>query len=188
MGVSKVLRNIVCTVALSVVASVALTGCSQALTSDDMVTGATLAETKSPVQLLRNDAANRIPADVVDGSLGSQDRSVTCLSNENDPYGTIRRWQSGIAVALTPEAAADVDSVLADLAASYVDQGWMERDPGTKPYVDLYRESISTQVKLSVQPASDGTKAQVDIQVNGPCVTTGGGTSEEVTKLEKEEG
>jgi hypothetical protein len=186
MGVSKFLRNIICTVGLSIFATVLLAGCSQTLTSEDMVTGTTLSETKSPVQLLRNDAANRIPADVVDGSLGSRDGSATCLSTENDPYGTIRRWQSGISVALTPEAAADVDSVLADLAASYTDQGWMERDPGTKPYVDLYRESISTQVKLSAVPASGSSKAHVDIQVNGPCVTTGGGTSDEVTKLEKE--
>jgi hypothetical protein len=156
----------------------------------------TLAETKSPAQLLRNEAAARLPEEVIDQIIESEDSSVACLSEGDDPEGTIRSWHSTVDVLILGEA--EVAPLVKDLVASFEEQGWTARDlGGNVSAVKKLLESESTLADMQISgftPDDGATSVSleevvdqrtVQIEVHGPCVRTAGATSTEVTSLQK---
>jgi hypothetical protein len=154
-------------------------GCADSSASDT----ATLAETKSPVQLLRNEAASRIPEAQIIEILNTQDESTSCRTPESDPDGLQRSWRSIIRFQLVYQA--DVDAIVDDLVASFVDQGWDEGIYGTAAIVELTRAGSETNIHISSKKSNDDEQvgAEMQLAVAGPCVMTDGKTSDEVIKL-----
>jgi len=143
--------------------------------------GISLAEAKSNVQLLRNDAASRIPADVVDIVLVSSDLSVSCESESTDPEGRLRSWHSGARISLTPGA--DIDAVIDDLVASFVDQGWEQSSSSTT--TTLSSSTIFSDIEITaIEATDDGDVAEITLALTSPCVDTDGESSKEVRQLE----
>jgi hypothetical protein len=161
----------------------ALTGCS-ALSGSTPTSGPSLADTKSPVQLLRNSAASRIPENLIEELLLTTDESTACVTSETDPEGHIRSWRSTVRFSLW--STVDVDDAINDLAATFVEQGWDQGIYGTAAIIELSRGASGTLIHISHKPADPETGAgpEVQLQVTGPCVMTEGETSSEVTMLE----
>ena len=82
-----------------------------------------LAESKSPVQLVRNAAGGRIPAIVLHSIDETRDESVPCLSASEDPQEYIRTWHSTILATIVSGSAWRVDAVASNLVESYTDDG-----------------------------------------------------------------
>ncbi len=166
-------------------AAISLSGCAS---SDSASSEVTLAATKSPVQLLRNEAADRIPKEYVNGSLVVRDYSMACATAEQDPKGTLRNWRSSVRVALKSGITKDVTEIVAGVAQAFADQGWTLSDSGSSAFVDLYREGSSNQIHFTTKAANSdaGTGAEIQIQVSGPCVTTAGADSDEVKSLDED--
>lgn len=156
-----------------------------------------LAETKSPAQLLRNEAANRLPAAVIDQIIESEDTSVACLSEKDDPQGLIRSWHSTADVLIVDDGVTSAQDLVNDLAASFEAQGWTSRSLGgnassTSKLLDSDTSLADIQVSgynVNDTMASTGLEQKVEqmtvqIQVHGPCVRTAGTESDEVTVLE----
>lgn len=182
-----------------VLVAVAIGGLSACASPGSTVPGdypdVSLTDTKSPAQLLRNEAANRIPADVIDEIIESEDVSVACLSEQDDPEGTIRSWHSTADVLI--KDGNDVKQLTKDLAASFEEQGWTSRNlGGNVNVVSKLLESDESLADIQVsgfEPNPDqGTtgledaveQLTVQVQVHGPCVRTGGADSDEVKTLE----
>lgn len=182
-----------------VLAALAIGGLSACASPTSTVPGdypnVSLTDTKSPAQLLRNEAANRIPADAIDQIIESEDISVACLAEQDDPEGTIRSWHSTADVLI--KDGNDVKQLTKDLAASFEEQGWTSRNlGGNVNVVSKLLESDTSLASIQVsgfEPNSDqGTtgleddveQLTVQVQVHGPCVRTGGPDSEEVRGLE----
>ena len=183
-------------ITLAAVAVLGLAGCASAApavsgTYPDM----TLAETKSPAQLLRNEAAARLPEELIDQIIESEDASVACLSEEEDPEGTIRSWHSTVDVLILGENA--VPPLVKELVASFEEQGWKARDLGGNVSAVkklLENEGSLADMQVSGFTPDDGATSvsleevveqrTVQIEVHGPCVRTAGGTSKEVTSLQ----
>lgn len=157
----------------------------------------TLAETKSPAQLLRNEAANRLPAEVIDEIIQSEDVSVACLSEKDDPSGLIRSWHSTADVLIVDDGVVDVQSLVNELTASFEAQGWTSRSLGgntsvTSKLLESDTSLADIQVagyKPNETMPSTGLETKIEqttvqIQVHGPCVRTAGAGSDEVKVLE----
>lgn len=155
-----------------------------------------LADTKSPAQLLRNEAATRLPEDVIDEIIESEDLSVACLSEDEDPDGTIRSWHSTVDVLILGES--DVAPLVNDLVASFEKDGWVARDLGgnvstVKKLLEAEGSLADMQISgftpnenaTSVSLEEDVEQRTVQIEVHGPCVRTAGATSDEVGSLQK---
>ena len=156
-----------------------------------------LGQTKSPVQLLRNDAAGRIPPAVIEIVEDAQDLSVACLDEADDPMGLRRSWHSTAIVTIEDGATWRIEAVVTDLVGSYVDQGWVARPLGGSPTVKntlLTSDASFAEIRVAskvpdVDAVSTSTDevveaAVIEVQVHGPCVTTAGAESEEVASLE----
>ena len=186
-------------IAALLIAVIAIGGLSACASPGSTVPGdypdVSLTDTKSPAQLLRNEAANRIPEDAIDEIIESEDVSVACLSEADDPQGTIRSWHSTADVLILDGN--DVKQLTKDLAASFEDQGWTSRNlGGNVNVVSKLLESDTSLASIQVsgfEPNSDqGTtgledpvdQLTVQVQVHGPCVRTGGPESDEVRGLE----
>jgi len=158
-----------------------LTGCASSAPADEL----TLAQTKSPVQLLRNEAASRMPDEVVAQILNTQDESTNCRTPETDPEGLLRSWRSIIRFQLVYSDSVDAAAVVDDLAASFVDQGWDQGIYGTASIIELTRAGSETNVHISIKKANeeDQVGAEIQLAVAGPCVMTGGKESGEVRDL-----
>lgn len=165
---------------LALLAVLALSGCAATPTE---VTS--LAQTKSPVQLLRNEAANRIPQEAVASTLNTQDESTNCRTPETDPEGLLRSWRSIIRFELVYGDAVDADAIVDDLAESFVDQGWDRGIYGTASIIELTRPGSETNIHISVKKANDENEegAEIQLTVAGPCVMTEGKDSGEVKSL-----
>lgn len=166
--------------AMSVV--LVITGCA----TEQKTNSATLTETKGPTQLLRNEASSRIPTGSIDTIAGETDLSVSCKSEEEDPDGLYRSWQSSTLATIDKDAAWRVAQIGADVADSFIDDGWYVS--GTKDGKDtttLTRPgAISTLAFTTTEGDADGVGASVTIDATGPCVLTEGPDSSEVAKLE----
>lgn len=151
--------------------------------------GQSLADTKSPVQLLRNEAASRIPVDLVEKVLVQQDESTACRTTETDPEGLLRSWRSIVRLQLRYDEAIDPQSVIEELADSFVDDGWDQGTFGVASIIELTRGGSETQIHISMSGADQEAEsgAEVQLAVSGPCVMTAGADSDEVTKLGVEE-
>ena len=148
----------------------------------------TLAQTKSPVQLLRNEAAGRVDEFVVETVNETQDLSSACKTAEADPLGLSRSWTSSVDVSLKAGSAWRLDIVVADLIASFEAQGWVASSgmQSDVAYTSLTSETSAATIGLSTTAADDaaGLPAKLQITTKGPCVDTGGAESDEVKKLE----
>jgi len=188
-------RTLVCLV-LGALSLSALTGCTTTETIPGDYPDVSLADTKSPAQLLRNEAAARLPQELIDQIVEAEDASVPCLSASDDPDGLVRSWHSTVNVTVLPDAT--VATLVADLAASFIDQGWTVRDLGGNATVSqklLESDAALADIQLSgLTPDTGATSVSLEevveqptvkIAVHGPCVRTGGQKSDEVTALEK---
>lgn len=155
----------------------ALTACA-----GDADTGLTLAQTKSPVQLLRNEAASRVPAGLVAEVENSSDASENCRTAEADPEGLQRSWKSSVRILLTPDA--DWDLVLSKFYVSFREDGWDQGTYGSDTIVEFTRDGSLATIHISGKAPKDGAAGELQVQVAGPCVMTDGEGSPEVTKLE----
>ena len=170
--------------ASALVIAIAMASTLAACASDD---GAiSLADTKAPTQLLRNDAAGRVPADAVLTVGEKGDGSEGCAL-ENDPDGLMRKWHSSLVLEINSASAPTVDAVSAELSKSFVDEGWDEflsegADSSTRT---LKKSGSRTQLIITTtdDPDGDGLGATIAIDVLGQCVKTAGPDSEEVQKL-----
>lgn len=155
-----------------------------------------LADTKSPTQLLRNEAASRLPEQIVGDDFESEDVSVACLSEADDPDGMIRAWQSTVRF-VVPDGGDDVMTVAKDLVATFTDQGWSARDIGgnvamVKKLLES-KDSLSSIQVFGLSPDADRASTSTEdfvevptvvVSVHGPCVRTDGPESDEVKALE----
>jgi hypothetical protein len=181
------------TAALAVVAVslAALTACASQSggTADTATATLTLAQTKSPVQLLRNEAANRIDDFIVETINETEDLSAPCKTAEADPLGLERSWTSSVEVSLKAGSAWRAAIVADELVASFEAQGWVASRgaPSAVTYTGLKSEKSAATIGLTVttEDLAAGTPAKLQITTKGPCVTTGGAESDEVKRLEK---
>lgn len=136
-----------------------------------------LRDSKSQVQLVRNSAADLVPADVIASVTNSGDTSTSC--GEGDPY---RRWKSTAIIALTPAAVPNVDALYSDLVDTYLADGWVS-DKSTETSATL--KQTTKRLTLVVTSLTVPDKASLRVEVAGDCVLTGGKDSDEVKGLEE---
>ncbi len=166
---------------LATAAVAALAGCTAA-PADSPYPDVSLAQTKSTVQLLRNDAASRVDEALVDIVLGSGDLSVACESEADDPDGTIRSWESTARLRLQLDT--DLDDAVDTVVQSYVDEGWTASGSGAR--TELSRANLYSSVVIVATPQDDELEhgPEISIALAGPCVVTEGQSSSEVRTLE----
>ena len=148
----------------------------------------TLAQTKSPVQLLRNEAASRIDEFIVENVDETEDLSVACKTEAADPLGLSRSWTSSVEVSLKEGSAWRASIVADELIASFEKQGWIASRgaPSAVTYTGLKSETSAATIGLTVttEDLAAATPAKLLITSKGPCVATEGAESDEVKKLE----
>jgi len=146
----------------------------------------TLAETKSVAQLLRNEAASRLPEIVFKEINGTNDVSEACESATDDPDGLSRSWLSSMTILLTNSQSARIATVSQELADSFVADGWVEKtsDSTDATLITLTNENSLATIAFSVEPKADGQEPAIRIATSGPCVPTAGEGSDEVLQLE----
>ncbi|TBN57763.1 hypothetical protein EYE40_10390 [Glaciihabitans arcticus] len=178
-------QRVLAALATVAVASLALTGCSD--TADGEKAELTLAETKSPAQLLRNEAATRVPETVIDEVLKSQDFSSACQTAETDPEGLLRQWDSTVRLAVNADNGSRTKEILDELANSFVEQDWELGQFGGSSILELTSPDSPSVMHLSMVKADEetGEGGVIQITSSGPCVTTGGENSPEVVNLEE---
>ena len=172
-------------VAASVLVLVGLTGCAESPAGADGASTLTLAQIKSPVQLLRNEVANRIPGNLVEDVVQPNDRSEPCESVETDPDGLNRTWKSGVLIVINTHAKLDVDEIVDDLVMSFEDQGWTTGEGATPKILQLTSENSFVTIDIAtVKPDKvNDIGAQVQITTGGPCVVTEGRAAKSVSEL-----
>lgn len=169
--------------AAGVVGLLALSGCASSPSSSS---GVTLAVEKSSIQLLRNEAAGRIPVGIVEQLVQPTDQSASCKPVADDPDGLWRTWNSGVLVLIKFGAQKSPDELLTDVVTSFTDQGWQV---GTADSAEVTRlekpTSFATIDMYAVAPDTrNRVGGQIQVDVTGPCVLTAGPDSAEVRTLE----
>ena len=171
-----------------------LTGCSPETSS-----GLSLADTKSPVQLLRNEAASRIPPAAIESVGETEDLSVRCKTESEDPEGLRRSWHSNVEVTIDRASTWRVDAIVDQVGQSFADQGWDVEPLAAHPRthaLELTREGATSEIRVSAhrpdpdsEPlASDLTDpVTISLELHGPCVDTDGENSDAVRKLEAQD-
>lgn len=164
--------------ALAVALMVAtLSGCSAPSTLSP------LAESKAPAQLLRNEIAGRIPADVVRELPDSVDASSNCGDG-----GLKRYWRSKQSIFINRENAERVAEIFDETVASLRDQGWEGEVSSPSPTVHevkLAKKKVDLTIEFQGNEAdADGLRGTLELAVTGPCVMTEGPDSADVKQLE----
>ena len=157
-----------------------LTGCTASPKSTNELT---LADTKSPVQLLRNDAIDRVEKRFIAEVLPTTDGSEACLDVGDNTGGLIRQWKSGVEIVLATDA--DVSYVSERLVQGFTAKGWDDEaisDHGPFWLTKLTSSRSVASVEIGWEEHADGSL--IKITTTGPCVTTGGPDSDEVVNLE----
>ena len=199
MDVAKNHTRLVASAFAILAAVTTLTACGEATSGESAVEGnypsISLAESKAPAQLLRNTAVTRIAPDVILNVGTDTDGSIACLSEEKDPEGTIRRWDSTVDVNLKLTEAKNAEAIVAAVIKSYTDEGWMAQAiTGSKATSQAHlltngtasASSVSTsQIRIEAVVAGDQGSAYIRIDSMGPCVVTEGADSAEVKDLGK---
>ena len=178
------LQSPIAATATAILALGVLAGCAPATVDLSEYGEYTLGETKSIVQLMRNDVAGSIPPSVVVSNGDSADLSVACFPTSNDPDGLVRSWQSTERVDILETAAGGVWGVFDRLVTSYQNKGWKVEDvelPDASQAVELTSGSIAATIQLSI-PTDESPVIQ--LVATGPCTATAGADSDEVTRLE----
>ena len=165
--------------ALAALLCLGLAACSTSPTSMRLV------DTKSPAQLLRNEAANRLITGTDEIVVEQSDSSAACKSATEDPEGLYRSWRSSLLAGVPAHSAIGVDQFVGALATSFSEDGWVfteAHDASEKVTTMTRSDSIVTLTFTSTEDVGDG--ASVAIVAVGPCVLTAGPDSDEVTGLE----
>ena len=183
-------------VAAGIIIAGSLASCASA-PATDTGTSVTLAQSKSPVQLLRNETASRIPTGAIEALGESTDSSVACLSEEDDPDGLVRQWTSTSVVLIERASQWRTKKIAKDLVQTLVDDGWTARDAGGSASVQsslLTRGVSLAEIMITSKEPSESTAStskgevvtdyRIEIETHGPCVETDGPESDEVTRLE----
>ena len=164
-----------------------LSGCSSGTGAGEESGGQlTLATIKSPIQLLRNEAAGRIPSAEVDSIVQPTDRSSACKPSAEDPDELYRTWESGVLTLIKQNSSKPVKDIEKDLIDSFLAQGWSEGEAPAAKTTRLVKDSTFATIDLSFVEHDLVSKVDGQIQVItlGPCVLTDGPDSAEVRKLE----
>ena len=160
---------------------VALTssGCASALKPSP-----SLAETKSPTQLLRNNAASYF-SDISDAGPVVVDHSDACLSSNDDPDGLVRRWVSSVDLTLVATVTESLDELPNRVLDPYLANDWIVAYEAARE-IGLTNQKFESMLKITPSGGVDGTGAgsHIVIIALGPCVDTGGAESDEVKQLE----
>jgi hypothetical protein len=167
---------------LAIGTALALAACSGASPSTDEVE--TLAETKPPVQLLRNNVAGHIEHDATEGVTKVEDSSVAC----DDPDGLIRMWRSTALLELVADHAENVTATARAMGAELVDHDWTAVETavsGSALTLELTNPSSRALIRITANEDADGDGrgATIFVVVTGPCVTTDGPGSDELAEL-----
>jgi len=183
-------------VAASLLIAGSLAGCASAPVADTG-TSVTLAQSKSPVQLLRNETASRIPTGAIESVGESTDSSIACLSADDDPDGLVRQWTSTSVVFIERASQWRTAKIAKDLVQTLVDDGWTARDAGGSASIhsSLLTRGVSlAEIQITSKVPSESTASnskdevvtdyRIEIETHGPCVETDGPESDEVTRLE----
>ena len=173
-------------VAIAALSILLLAGCADS--SGGSGSSITLAQTKSPTQLLRNETASRVPTAVIDEVASSEDTSIRCKTEKSDPKGIMRSWKSSVVINVEKGSAWRTKAVVDEMAASLVADGW-EASKGFDSDVQftlLTSKQSSVGIELGAsQPAEGSDKdASIVVTTTGPCVTTAGQDSAEIRDLE----
>lgn len=159
-----------------------LTACAEEAPKNDaaagtaeskIVEGVSLAETKSPAQLLRNTVADNIPHDMVSEIGETIDKSRGCGYNDS-----VRQWLSSVTMSVKQDALIASDTLVKELTK----QGWTAKSVDSSSSLgewNLKGEMVSSAVKITTVSTSE-----IEIAVAGPCVKTAGPESDEVKALE----
>ena len=190
-------KNVATTLCVVIAVTFALSSCASETEVPGDFVDISLAESKSPTQLLRNSTAERITPEVVDKIVTSDDLSVACLGADTDPKATVRAWQSSVQISLTGDGGDRLDELVTTLVASYEEQGWSASalgGTGRGGSKLLFSETAPQSIQVvGLQPnevrpdAFSGdaiSSASILIVVSGPCVRTDGVDSDEVKQLE----
>lgn len=155
--------------------ALALAGCSSA--PDTL----TLVETKSPVQLLRNEAWYRLPEVMIKSDNETTDESQAC-----DDDGAMRNWRSSTVALVTNSQAPRVVLAGDNLAASFVEQGWeaARSEEGAVVLTVLTKQASVATIEIEAVEKTEAHRASIRITASGPCVMTAGADSDEVRTLE----
>ena len=157
-----------------------LSGCTASPASTGELT---LAQTKSPVQLLRNDAIDRVEKRFIAEVLPTTDGSEACLEAGGNAEGLIRQWKSSVEIVLAADA--DVAYVSERLVQGFTAKGWDDEaisDHGPFWLTKLTSTRSVAAVEIGWEEHDDGSL--IKISSTGPCVMTGGPDSDEVVNLE----
>ena len=174
---------------LAALTLLALTGCATAAAPTEAASSAlaelgeiTLVQSKAPTQLLRNEAAARVPEIVVQDVAETTDSSASCLDTGVDPDGLARQWTSTATFLVTNSQAARVATVTEDVAATFSEQGWSAELDGAA--TTLTSETSPVVIHLEAVAKENGEHAEIRITTTGQCVRTEGPESDEVLELE----
>ena len=150
--------------------------------------GASLVETKSPVQFLRNEAASRLIDGTDDSVEKQEDFSAACKPESEDPKELYRSWRSTLLASVPPDSAVGVDQFVGALATSFAEDGWVlkeSHDGDSSAKVSTMTKSGSVANLKFTSTEDTGSGASMLIEASGPCVLTDGPDSDEVLALEK---
>lgn len=170
--------RMIATVTVAIFLTITASACS---TAGDG--GLTLVQTKSPVQLLRNNAVDRVAPAAIEKLRKEADASFPCGNEDENPGGLVRQWQSSVDVVLA--AGHDRAEVADGLIASFVDEGWaVNRLDGGSTFALSILSSESSVAQIQIAAADETANSIVRITAIGPCVTTAGPDSDEVASLD----
>lgn len=168
-------------VAISIV--FVLAGCAG--TADNSGTGGELrlVDTKSPVQLLRNDATNRVAEEDIASIRKEVDHSEPCDTEAENPGGLVRQWRSSVELVLADGT--DRVAIMEALLASFTDQNWTAEElDKTEDLWDVALSSDSSVASIEISSSELSIVSIIRVIATGPCVDTDGPDSEEVKSLE----
>jgi len=172
------------TAAVAASITIALVACSSAA-----VAPSSLVETKSPTQLLRNEAAHRLMAGTDEEVAEQADYSAACKTEKDDPKGLYRSWRSTLLATVPSDSAIGVDQFVGALATSFAEDGWVlkeSRGERSADKVSTMSKTGSVAVLKFTSTEDTGEGATILIESSGPCVLTAGSDSDEVRDLENQ--
>lgn len=166
---------------MTVALSLAFTGAACSGPSD---TAQTLAQTKSPTQLLRNQGASYFD-DVAEGDPVTSDKSEGCRTADEDPDGLVRRWVSSVDLTMSATLTESIDDLPYRLVDPFTEKDWIVAYEAARE-IGLTSQKTASTIQITPQAGADGTMAggHVVIVAFGPCVDTDGADSDEVKQLE----
>jgi hypothetical protein len=181
----------------AVLIGLALAGCGGSGSPTSVPSGdypdISIAESKSPMQLLRNTVVSRIPAEVVLSVGTTIDGSKACLHESKDPEGLIRRWDSSVDVNIKGGEVPNTQAIADAVVKTFTDEGWksiditggeQDRRANLLTNSDSAAKSVSLgQIRIEAVVSHDGQTSFIHIDSLGPCVVTDGKDSAEVKDL-----